>query len=202
MKKRYFFVFDVEAMGLFGPSFAVGWTIVDETGKTLQEGLYRLVLPLKMADLLRQPHHRIRAQDPQWIRENVTPVLDKCTDMAQVEVEVFGDMRDLLPAFWKRWTELKAEFPGIVMAADCLFPVEATFVMDAMRADDKLTMDHSPYPFIEIGTMLMANGKNPLADYDREPREMPVHNPLADARQSARLFIAAFRDVRLALQPA
>jgi hypothetical protein len=38
---------------------------------------------------------------------------------------------------------------------------------------------------------MLSAGMNPLATYDRTPSELPRHNPLADARQSARLLSEA-----------
>jgi hypothetical protein len=48
---------------------------------------------------------------------------------------------------------------------------------------------------------ILALGRDPLATNERLPDELPAHNPLCDARQSARLLIEALRecDARSAL---
>ncbi len=76
------------------------------------------------------------------------------------------------------------------MAAECLWPVEARFIHDCIT-DDAQRLSAAPYPFHEIASVMLASGMDPMATYNRTPSEMPRHNPLADARQSARLLSEA-----------
>ena len=44
---------------------------------------------------------------------------------------------------------------------------------------------------------MLCAGMDPMATYDRLPAELPRHDPLADARQSARLLVEALRRSRI-----
>jgi len=91
--------------------------------------------------------------------------------------------------FWENWMKAKAE--GAVMAADCGWPVEARFVIACIDDDPENRKWNGPYPFMEIASFLAAAGMDPMTKYDRTESEMPVHDPLGDARQSARLLSMA-----------
>jgi hypothetical protein len=41
---------------------------------------------------------------------------------------------------------------------------------------------------LDLASLLVAAGQNPVATFDREADEKPEHNPLADARQTARIL--------------
>lgn len=182
---KYYFSFDVESVGLFGPPFAVGWVIVDETGKEHQQGFlgvdFEYVEPI---------HHlilwRSTKSDKKWVRENVLPTLPSIHPNTKSLV-------DLASTFWEWWVKAKREFPGIVMVTDCPFPVEAGFLRYCLLTQD-LGMEDSPYPVIDVASVLLAHGFNPTGDYYRADNELPAHNPTNDARQSARLFIEVLRD--------
>ena len=73
------------------------------------------------------------------------------------------------------------------MAADCCWPVEANFLAQCI-ADNKQRTGDGPYPLLDVSSFLVATGSDPLKQYPRLPNELPAHNPLADARQSARLL--------------
>jgi hypothetical protein len=90
--------------------------------------------------------------------------------------------------FWRTWLEWKSR--GAVLVADCAWPVEARFL--AACVDDNLdarTWD-GPYPLHELASFMVAAGMDPMTTYDRLPDE-PQHDPLGDARQSARLLVMA-----------
>ena len=80
------------------------------------------------------------------------------------------------------------------MAAECLWPVEARFIRDCIT-DDAQRLPEAPYPFHEIASIMLAAGMDPMASYPRTPSEMPPHNPLADARLSARLLSEALAKI-------
>ena len=162
-----FFVIDVESIGLHGEGFAVGGGVFLDNGAAQWE--FRLSCP---SDLCSGTD-----EDRKWVGENVPEI--------GVTHRSPKAMRD---EFWKLW--MKAKAYGAVMAAECLWPVEAGFVR-ACVADDPSRNWEGPYPFYEISTYMAAAGMEPLALYSREPSELPAHDPLADARQSARLLSIA-----------
>jgi hypothetical protein len=55
-------------------------------------------------------------------------------------------------------------------------------------------MEESPYPVLDVATALAVRGLNPLGTYVRLEAEKPAHNPLCDARQSARIYTGLLAD--------
>lgn len=164
-----FFVFDVESVGLHGEGFAVAGGVY-LMGAAQWEFCYSC------------PQEECEGSDDdrQWIKENV-PVLE-------VTHRTPKAMRD---AFWEMW--LKAKGQGAVMAAECAWPVEAGFLSRAVSQTNPATSRKfdGPYPLHEIASFMRAAGMDPMVSYPRLESETPRHNPLADARQSARLLAQA-----------
>lgn len=169
---KAYFVIDVESVGLHGQAFAVAGGVYLENGSPQWE--FKLACPIDECDGL--------PDDRKWVKENI-PTIQETHRTPQA-------MRD---AFWPLW--LKAKSEGAVMAADCLWPVEAGFMEQCIRDDSATRNWEGPYPFMEIASFLAAAGMHPLAKYDRTPSEMPVHDPLADARQSARMLSIALAKI-------
>lgn len=164
-----FFVFDVESIGLHGEGFAVGWVVVTDTGEELSCG--RASCP---------PENAAGADDDRaWVAANIPPIDRDCSTPAEVRA-----------AFWRAW--LSRPY-NAAMVADCAWPVEARFLAACVDADPVRRRWHGPYPLHDVATARLAAGLDPLATVDRLPSEGPKHDPLADARQSARLFLEALR---------
>jgi hypothetical protein len=165
-----FLVFDVESVGLHGEGFAVGWVVVDRDGNEVGHGRESCRPELAAGS----------EAGLEWVRQNIP--------LRQMVLGV-GQVRDVRDAFWAAWTGWKAR--GAVLAADCGWPVEARFLA-ACIDDDWVSREwHGPYPLHDIASVRLAAGLDPLATEPRLPSEFPVHDPLADARQSARLLIEA-----------
>lgn len=164
--KAPFFVFDVESIGLHGEAFAVA-------GGVYLDGVVRwefnYCCPLNEA--------KGDDGDREWVKNNV-PVIPV----------THRNPYTLKRAFWREWQSAKSVYPNIAMAAECLWPVEANFISSCIaQAPDERKWE-GPYPFHEIASVMFAAGMDPMATYDREPSEMPAHEPLADTRLSARLL--------------
>lgn len=163
MAEQTFLVFDVESNGLHGEGFAVGWVV--------QRGPERLAEDIAVARL---------ARPTAWVLGKVLPALP-APDHASAEA-----VRD---TFWGAWWDWHRR--GALLAADVAWPVEARFLaacIDDHRSERELD---GPYPLIDIASVRLAVGLDPLATCARRPDELPEHNPLADARQSARLLMEA-----------
>lgn len=175
MSKK-FFVFDVESIGLHGEGFVVGWTVVDETGKELAFGLLH-------SDSWGAVGTN---EDREWVIRNV-PELDEVPEVIRC-----NNPKHVRDYFWSEWNKWRTE--DAIMAADCLWPVEARFlnacIDDAQDAPGEYNhrREQGPYPLLDIGSMLFALGVDPLTKFPRLDREQPEHNPLNDARQSARIL--------------
>lgn len=170
-----YLVFDVESLGLYGKGFAYGFVVVDKAGNRLEQGIetYSSWIRRSAGDLL--PHEA-------WALKNVVPVLppDTC-DSLQV-------VRDRFWQLWMRWKQ-----QGAYLVADCPFPVESNFLRDSVGDDLIVRQWDAPYPLLDVASVMYKAGMNPMTFYNLEADEMPKHNPLCDARQSARLFLEAMQ---------
>lgn len=161
-----YFVIDVESIGLHGEAFAVAWVLIDLNGERLLEGCYSCPPESSSGS------HENR----EWINKNVPKL-----------IVTHPSPKDMMNAFWLIWKDAKRL--GAVMAADCNWPVEATFLSDCISLDHKNREWEGPYPFIDLGSILLVMGKDPTGVYPRLEDEMPAHHPLMDARQSARILV-------------
>lgn len=160
-------VFDVEANGLHGDGFAVGWVCV-ENGVTVSEGY-------EACELL----------DPvPWVKEHVLPFLPVATQ---------PDAEGVRAAFWDAWTRAKAD--GYSLWADCGWPVEANFLSACVADDPNARMWNGPYPLQEIGTVFQCAQWDEIGEYPRLEGETK-HHPTGDAKQSARLLFEALDSLR------
>jgi hypothetical protein len=165
MKK--YFVFDVESVGLHGEGFAVGIVVVNDEHRLMDEHL--LACPMRTAK-------RISHEDAEWCLENIP-------EMPQTH-ECPWQIRNEFLRIWKKWKP-----GGAIMVADCNWPVEARFLNQCIDDNPTHRANLGPYPFVDLGSILLAKGLDPTAEFAREPNELPKHNPLYDARQSARLLL-------------
>ena len=151
---KSFFIFDVESIGLHGEGFAVAGGVYLENGAPQWEFKFAC-LPEDAAG---------NADDREWVRDNV-PVFDI----------THRSTKQMRGAFWNEWK--KAEKSGAEMAVECGWPVEAKFLEQCV-ADKPERNWEGPYPLHEIASFMVAAGMDPMAKYDREPSEMPPHDPL------------------------
>lgn len=163
-----YMVFDVESIGLHGEGFAVGWIVVDETGGEHGEGRIACMANDAMGN--RAGHD--------WVGMNVPPF--ELTEHSP---------RHVRDRFWLAWIHWKSR--GAVLVADCAWPVEARFLAACVSDDLPSREWDGPYPLHELASFRLAAGLDPLGTNLRRPNELPAHDPLADARQSARLLLEA-----------
>lgn len=168
----YHMVFDVESIGLHGEAFAVGYIVIDDLGNCIEEDMFAC-----------DPAQAVGANsDYIWVKSNV---LLPITQLSPAYV------RD---RFWRQWLKWKDQ--GALLWADCAWPVEARFLMACVDADRHPRNWAGPYPLHEIATLMLAHGLNPLEALPRLPNELPIHNPLCDARQSARILFGLLKGRR------
>lgn len=159
------FVFDVESAGLHGEAYAAGY-VVWNAGQEIERGTFACE-PESVRGL---------TLDHLWISQNVPPI--------DVNRNSPGAVRQ---ALWDRWMLWKGE--NTVMAADCAWPVEARFLAACVDENVQPRSFQGPYPMIEISSMLLAAGVDPMDDHERRgDTENPKHHPQKDASQSARLL--------------
>jgi len=170
------FVFDVESIGLHGEGFAVAWVIVDR----IKDGWGEVAAGIASC---RRNVADGSNEDRSWVRENIPDIVGGA---------VYSSPRAVRSAFWREWVMRSDVVDGsILMVADCPWPVEARFLAACVDDDPASRKWGGPYPLIDVGAVRLAAGLDPLGTEGRMINEMPVHCPLGDARQSARLFIEA-----------
>jgi hypothetical protein len=176
MPDRRFMVFDVESVGLHGEGFAVGYVVIDHTGNELDSG--RFACPPDRAS------GSLKGRE--WVAVNVPALpVTHATPSA------------VRSAFWHKWQEWQAK--GAMLVADCAWPVETGFlslcikdvqpVVRGCPLDDGPRGWEGPYPLLDAASMFFLAGIDPLASHGRLENEIPEHDPLADARQTARLML-------------
>lgn len=166
MKK--YFVFDCESIGLHGETFAVGG------GVYLSNGEMQWEFSLSCDPFLCAGTDSSR----EWVKANI-PKLET----------THTHPKNMRERFWDFW--LKARLEGATAAVDCGWPVEARFLIGCVKDHPEDREFAGPYPLHEISSVLAAAAMDPMEEYTRLPSELPKHNPLNDARQSARLLAEA-----------
>lgn len=177
----FFFVFDAESVGLHGEAYAVGFVVVDAAGKEVECGGW-CVSPESV---------RGTAPGVGWAQDNAWYGCGTGWGRFLADRECPRQVRD---NFWEKWIEYRAS--GAVLAADVPWPVEANFLCECVADQPRERELQGPYPLLDVASVRLAAGLDPLAAVDRLPSELPVHDPLADSRQSARLLVEALALVR------
>jgi hypothetical protein len=184
--QKYFMVFDVESVGLHGEGFAVGYVVIESpSGKEIDSGFFRTTAEAAIGQV----------SSLRWVQENVVPAL--ADDMlARDWSDGLGSKspKEVREKFWQRWEYWRTQ--GAMLAADCAWPVEARFLIACVDGDRMGRDCNGPYPLIDIASVRLAAELDPLGTEERLDREKPVHHPLADARQSARLLVESLTLLR------
>lgn len=174
---------DVETNGLYGEAFAVGYVLTTEGGSTVLDGIH--CCPYHDAEPDKNDTTPMLTED--FLSRRVLPVLPEpdCFTTFGVREKFFGVWKSAFKACQKLNERL-------YIVADVAFPCEARFLRQ-VRMDDR-TGIFSVYPLIDVSSLLLAKGYDPIATYARRDNELPDHNPLNDARQSSRILHALLRD--------
>lgn len=201
MNQKKFLVFDVESIGLYGEGFAVGWVVIDTDGKEHESGLYACDQN-RVGSAYLSDEKESKA-DWAWVETNI-PDMDLTHPFKE----------DLYVAFFEvlhRWlpTKLNVTHPKVSSIwADWIYPVEVSFLLHIFetfkwreyKSRKSVLSNHRvesllPAPLHEIATICLAADINPN-DFPRVPDELSQHNPLNDARHSARLLVKALAKLR------
>jgi hypothetical protein len=171
---KLFMVFDCESIGLHGETFAVGYVVVTGDGEVVGDRVFTC-----------SPDTASGTDEGRaWITENCPPLVWNCSSP-----------REVRRFFWAGWQSWKDQ--GAVLVAHVAWPVEARFLAACVDDQPDQNTWNGPYPLHELASFMVAAGMDPTGDYGRLPDE-PQHDPLGDARQSARLLTMAL--ARLAAQ--
>lgn len=176
---KFFVVFDVESIGLHGAGFAVGVSVIDSAGQPIEECVIECPSDKAWGE----------QSDRDWVQVNVVPALNAWLPGGHYETIVCADPHEVRAIFWQLWRNWADK--GAWLAADVAWPVEARFLAACVERDSVARAWQGPYPLVDIASVRLAAGLDPLETGPRLEREQPAHHPLADARQSARLLMEA-----------
>ena len=181
-------VIDVEAIGLHGEGFAVGMAAYDREefvkGDTMPEVKERVSLFCK-PELARGT-----AENFAWVKENVK-IFGVKSEHTQARyptrgafiVSELANPRAVRTEFWRRYMNWQRSFHKVALIGDCIWPVETNFLSACIEDESPLHTWKGPYPFLDIASLVGVLGGAPCP---RLPNELPEHDPLNDALQSAR----------------
>lgn len=177
MNRPYYMVMDVESVGLHGPAFWVGYVVVDPEGH--EHDSNSIYFDPSLFSVMWYD-----AEDMDWVKKNIAkPNPNKVTIAGSTR-----SMRDIFWSDWMKWRNREAW-----LAADVAWPVEGHFLNQCIKDDEPGRKWLAPYPLIDVASVRLAKGLDPLATNHRFENELPQHDPLADARQSARLLLEALK---------
>ena len=84
----------------------------------------------------------------------------------------------------------EAKLEGAIILSDCGWPVEANFLSACVADYPEVRAWLGPYPLVDVSAVVQRAGFDPAEATERYPSELPVHNPVCDARLSARIWQA------------
>lgn len=174
MSKQRYIVFDVESVGLHGEGYAVGYVTIDAGGNELFSARYAC----RIQDASGNDAGRA------WATEHAGVLSCNCRSPREVRENFWRDYRELVES-------IRDGSESVLLAADVPWPVEANFLSACIADNPGQREWQGPYPIIDVASVRFARGLDPLASVPRMDDETPQHDPLADARQSARLMIEA-----------
>lgn len=160
---KTYFVFDVESGGLFGDGFAFGYCVVTEEGKEIEAGW--------MGSTVSSLNSIVKS-DQDWLEKNLpNEVLFSRRPLSMTRPQLLKMLKMMME---------RAKQNGWLVVTDCGYPVETGMLREA---------EAEVYPLFDVSTALLMAGKDPIGTFERLPNELPKHHPLADARQSARIWL-------------
>ena len=186
MKNQLIMSVDVESVGLHGDGFAVGWVVYDTSKPAAGALTHSICSDLVLPD---------DQETADWLTDNIP--LDERGALRSIsglrtETKCMKKLT-MRNDFWKAWLAVRAaghtrEDVDARMLVDCGWPVEARFLAACVDdAPDERGWE-GPYPLVDLGSVLVAMGLDPLATHERYPDESPAHHPTADAMQSLRIY--------------
>lgn len=170
MKSKYVFL-DVETDGLYGSFLTAALIAVDEEGNELSRAYYGI----------KREHMNVKEA---WVIENVLPVLG--------DYEECEDEKQLLQKAWDFWMQYQED---AYMVCDVAYPVETRFLKACVEMNQAEYMWKAPFPLIDLSSLLMAKGYDPLCerkDFINEYKKDEVHNALYDVE----VAIAVWKTIR------
>lgn len=193
-KQQVFMVFDTKSIGEFGEVFAVGWVIMDRTGRFLADGEILChpdkALGVEALDTIKYEGFLRKAdwmnldkEDRLWVNHNVVPAYKQ--DAFSLSLSTNSVRTGFTEAIRYYSNQYR-----VTLVTESVFPSKALFLVNAISED---RLRKKPFPanvhLLDLRSMLFCMGMDPFYEYDRLPNELPRHNALCDAYHIARVMM-------------
>lgn len=161
----YRFIIDAEVDGLYGPLLTLAVLIADQDGQVIEE--FYAGLPKNLASV-----------ETEWVKTNVLPFVGNYHNVDSEE--------ELLDQVWRLWASYGK---SAICYADVPFPVETGIWHRIMARQEKSSEQEGPFPLIDLASILLAKGINPLTNrLDLARKSFVLHNALDDVRLTNHLL--------------
>lgn len=177
-------VIDVESVGLHGDAFAFGWVVICENGAVEKHPS----TGLRHHDSAKFDWRSCSGKRDgfEWVAKNIG---------APAPSECLATRREVRERFWEAWTGWRNQ--GCLLWADVPWPVEARFLLECVgdyRHAGYISAElTAPYPLLDVNTLAASLG---FSEIPRIPEELPEHDPLNDAKHSARKLARCLQKLR------
>lgn len=165
MGKKLFFI-DAETDGLYGKVISAAVVVLDGTYRELERHYWGI----------EKDNLNIETK---WVMEHVVPVMG--------HYEPCKNEEDLLSKVWEVWSRYCENAYAI---ADVCYPVEAGLFEKCVRMDPEDRIQKAPYPLIDLGSVLMAKGIDPLIERKKlvKSEKTKQHNALEDVEMAIEIW--------------
>lgn len=165
MRNKFLFV-DAETDGLYGSFLSIAVILTDYEGNEI-ERYYWGINPKTL---------QIQSE---WVMQNVVPIMG--------DYEICRNEDELLDKFWNVWDKNRENTFAV---ADVCYPVESTLFQRCVLHDLEERQMKGPFPLLDLSSMLLAKGIDPLVDRvelsDENGKKM--HNALTDVEISVEIW--------------
>lgn len=161
---------DAETDGLYGTFLSVASIVLDDEGNET-DSFY---------GTLKDPERSISSE---WVRENVLPYLK---DPVRSDADYYETDDEMIEAFYSFYLRYK-DFDAV---ADVPHPVESRLFARAINHDLKSREFMSPFPLLDLSSMLYINGFEPIIDRRKlvDGTDLRIHNAFDDVRMIIRVW--------------
>lgn len=189
MKHQLIMSVDVESVGLHGEGFAAGWAIYNTAAPERGVSLHCISAPMPVCK---------DKETATWLAEHLP--LDRYGRIVALphlhSYQQVKHPQEVRQFFWSAWLAIRHEGAGRTdidarMLSDCGWPVEANFLSACVSDAPAGRSWQGPYPLLDLGSIIVAKGGDPLEVFARTDSELPEHHPTADALQSLRIYCEA-----------
>lgn len=160
------FILDAETDGLYGALLTLAVLVTDEDGQ-VAETFYGGI-----------PEAIAQVKDP-WVIENVLPIIG--------DIETIASESLLLEKAWQMWERFGGEARCYV---DVPHPIESRLLGQMVMAQPAERALKGPFPLIDLASLLLGAGLDPLVNRQRLVGEVegPLHNALYDVYLSNKVL--------------